>query len=197
MDFILFWNEKGLIFLNSLAGTQQLQTIFWILADAPIFFLPIFLISMWLYYVIKNMNEQKKSLLLLFYSTLLALSINMIIQNLIHFDRPESVLQWVWNLILNHIPDASFPSDHTAVSIAFATSLYYTGFKKSAMIFFPIAMIMNISRIISWVHWPLDIIVWTLVWLFSGYMVCKIFIRNKYLNQLSEILLKISNFFKL
>jgi hypothetical protein len=87
------WNEQGLIFLNNLASTEKLQMIFGIIADAPIFFLPIFLISMWMYYVIKNNIEQKKALLLLFYSTVLALCINIIIQNLVHFDRPESVLQ--------------------------------------------------------------------------------------------------------
>lgn len=197
MEIIQSLNEQGLIFLNNFADTQQLQWFFWILADAPIFFLPIFLISMWMYYVIKDKNEQKKSLLLLFYSTVLALWINIVIQNLVHFDRPESVLQGVWNLIINHIPDASFPSDHTAVSIAFATALYYTGYKRIAIIFFPIACLMNISRIISWVHWPLDVIIGTIIWLLSGYIVCKIFINNKYLNQLSDILLKISKFFKL
>lgn len=191
------WNEKWLIFMNSLADTQQLQMIFWIIADGPIFFLPIFLVIMWVYYVIKNNNEQKKSLLLLFYSTVLALLINIIIQNLVHFDRPESVLQGVWHLIMNHIPDASFPSDHTAVSIAFATALFYTGYKKIAYIFFPIAILMNISRIISWVHWPLDIIVWTIVWLISGYIICKKLYNNKYLNNLSEILIKVSKFFRL
>jgi hypothetical protein len=87
------WNEQGLIFLNNLAGTKDLQMIFGIIADVPIFFLPIFLISMWLYYVIKNNIEQKKALLLLFYSTVLALFINIIIQNIVHFDRPESVLE--------------------------------------------------------------------------------------------------------
>lgn len=191
------WNEQWLIFLNSLADTQQLQMLFWIIADLPIFFLPIFLISMWVYYVIKNKNEQKKWLLLLFYSTVLALIINIGIQNLVHFDRPESVLQWVWNLILDHIPDASFPSDHTAVSIAFATALFFTGYRKIAYVFFPIACLMNISRIISWVHWPFDVIVWTIVWLLSGYIISVIFKENKYITLLSVNILKLSKFFKL
>jgi membrane-associated phospholipid phosphatase len=57
--------------------------------------------------------------------------------------------------------------------------------------------LMNISRIISGVHWPLDIIVWTIVWVLSGYIICKILIKNKYLNLLSDNLIKISKFFKL
>lgn len=191
------YNEQGLIFLNSLANTQALQKVFWILADAPIFFLPIFLVWMWVYYVIKNNNSQKKSLLLLFYSTVVALTINIVLQNLVHFDRPESVLEWVGHLILNHIPDASFPSDHTAVSIAFATALFFTWYRKIAYVFFPIACIMNISRIISWVHWPFDVIVWTIVWMLSAYIICILLKNNKYLNIISEKLIKLSKFFKL
>ena len=191
------YNEQGLIFLNSFADTVTLQKFFWFLADIPIFFLPIFLIWMWLYYVIKNNNVQKKSLLLLFYSTVLALLINIVIQNLVHFDRPESVLQWVWHLILNHIPDASFPSDHTAVSIAFATALFFTGYKKVAYVFFPLAFAMNISRIISWVHWPFDVIVGTIIWLFSGYIICVLLKNNKYMNMLNNKLLEVAAIFKL
>ncbi len=152
---------------------------------------------MWLYYVIKNNNQQKKGLLLLFYSTLLALFINVIIQNIVDFDRPESVLQGVGYLILNHIPDASFPSDHTAVSIAFATALFLTGYRKIAYIFFPIACFMNISRIISGVHWPLDVIVETIVGVLSGYVICVVLEKNKYLKNISEFLLKIAKIFKL
>jgi membrane-associated phospholipid phosphatase len=56
---------------------------------------------------------------------------------------------------------------------------------------------MNISRVISGVHWPLDIVVWTIVGLTSGYIICKKLHNNKYLNNLSEILIKISKFFRL
>jgi undecaprenyl-diphosphatase len=119
------------------------------------------------------------------------------IQNFVHFDRPESVLEWVGHLILNHIPDASFPSDHTAVSIAFATALFFTGYRKVAYIFFPIACLMNISRIVSWVHWPFDVIAGTIIWIFSGYIICGLLKENKYLNLFSEKLIKIAKFFKL
>jgi membrane-associated phospholipid phosphatase len=73
----------------------------------------------------------------------------------------------------------------------------FTGYRKIAYIFFPIAMLMNFSRVISWVHWPLDIIVWTIVWLISGYIICKKLYNNKYLNNLNDIILKISKFFRL
>jgi undecaprenyl-diphosphatase len=194
---LLELNEKWLISLNSLSHTPELGKVFWFLADAPILFLPLFLIGMWMHYVIKDYQKQKKQLLNLFFATVLALLINIVIQQFVHFDRPESVLEWVGNLLMSHIPDASFPSDHTAVSIAFVTALFLSGYKKIAIIFLPFALIMNVSRIISWVHWPFDVIVWTLVWIISGIIVCKILIKNKYFQKLQDALLNIAKIFKL
>lgn len=194
---LLEFNEKWLISLNSLSSTPELGKVFWFFADAPILFLPIFLIGMWVYYVIKNKQTQKKQLLNLFFATVLALLINIIIQQLVHFDRPETVLEWVGNLLMSHIPDASFPSDHTAVSIAFVTALFLSGYKKVSLIFLPFALIMNISRIISWVHWPFDVIIWTLVWIISGIIICKCITKNKYFQKLQDIILNIAKIFKL
>jgi undecaprenyl-diphosphatase len=194
---LLELNEKWLIALNSLSSTPELGKMFWFFADAPILFLPIFLIGMWVYYVIKDKQTQKKQLLNLFFATVLALLINIIIQQLVHFDRPESVLEGVWNLLMSHIPDASFPSDHTAVSIAFVTALFFSWYKKISLIFLPFALIMNISRIISWVHWPFDVIIWTVVWIISGIIICKYLIKNKYFQKFQDILLNIAKTFKL
>jgi hypothetical protein len=48
---------------------------------------------MWMHYVIKDYQKQKKQLLNLFFATVLALLINIVIQQFVHFDRPESVLE--------------------------------------------------------------------------------------------------------
>jgi membrane-associated phospholipid phosphatase len=61
----------------------------------------------------------------------------------------------------------------------------------------PFALIMNVSRIISWVHWPFDVIVWTLVWIISGIIVCKCLIKNKYFQKFQDVLLNIAKIFKL
>lgn len=190
-------NEKWLISLNSLSNTPELGKVFWFFADAPILFLPIFLIGTWLYYVIKDNQMQKKQLLHIFFATILALLINLTIQQFVYFDRPESVLQWVGNLLLSHIPDASFPSDHAAVSIAFATSLFLSGYKKIALIFIPFALFMNISRVISGIHWPFDIIIWMIIGVISWFIVCKYLIKNKLFQNIQNYLLSIANFFKL
>jgi len=191
------FNTTWLLFFNNFAGSEFLATVFWYIADLPIFFLPLFLIFTWLYYVIKNKNEQKKSLLFIVYSTIVALIINIVIQKLVHFDRPESALQNSWRLILEHIPDASFPSDHTAVSIAFVTAMYLFGFRKIALIFLPFALLMNTSRIIVWVHWPLDVIVGTIIWFLSAIFVYKFLQDISIIKKLNLQIIKIASFFRL
>lgn len=191
------FNTTWLIFFNNFAQGENGLKIFAYIADLPIFFLPIFLIFTWIYYVIKNKNEQKKSLLFLVYSTFVALFINIVIQKLVHFDRPESALQNSGNLILDHIPDASFPSDHTAVSIAFVTALYLFGFRKIALVFLPFAFAMNISRIVVGVHWPLDVIVGTVIGFLSAIFVYKVVQHYKIIQNLNIQILKIAAIFRL
>ena len=50
---------------------------------------------------------------------------------------------------MSHVPDASFPSDHATVSIAFLTSLFLANYKRIGLIFLPFVIIMNLSRIIA------------------------------------------------
>ena len=87
------FNTHWLITLNNLADSDQKAQFFGLVADGPIFFLPLFLVFMWLYYVTKNNIEQKKGLLFIFYATLTAVLTNIVIQKFVHFDRPESALQ--------------------------------------------------------------------------------------------------------
>jgi membrane-associated phospholipid phosphatase len=76
---------------------------------------------MWIYYTYKNQNINKNNLLFIFYCSFLAIIINLIIQKFIHMERPEEYLKAAGNLLMSHVPDASFPSDHAAVSVSFLT----------------------------------------------------------------------------
>jgi membrane-associated phospholipid phosphatase len=66
-----------------------------------------------------------------------------LIQQVFHFDRPESIVQ----PLIEHIPDNSFPSDHAAVSFAFLFAILFSNYKKTFLIFFPFVILMNLSRI--------------------------------------------------
>lgn len=187
-------NKSILLYLNSFTEFPIIWKIVYIMADAPIFLIPIFLVVAWIVFL---KNEKKKhDLLYLFYSCLVAISISIIIQQFVHLERPEDALRWASNMILSHIPDASFPSDHASVSIAFLTSLFLFWFKKSFFIILPLFVIMNLSRVIWWVHWPFDILAWSIVWIFSWFLVYKL--RDLTIFKvINENILKIANIFKL
>ncbi len=202
-------NKELLIYLNSFLQFNLIQNITLWFADSPIFFLPIFLIWFWVYYTYKKDNTliseinltknllQKENLIYIFYSALLWIIISLIIQQIIHIDRPETALKWVWTLLLKHLPDASFPSDHATISVAFLTSLFLSWYKKIWYIFLPFVILMLLSRVILWVHWPLDIIAWTIVWLFSSFIIFKYFTKIKFINKINRFIIKLMWFIKL
>ena len=190
-------NESLLLSLNSLSTNDNIAMIVWIFADAPIFFIPIFLIITWIILSYKREQEKKENLLFILYSCILGIVIALLIQKIVHFDRPENYILHTWKLLLKHIPDASFPSDHATVSFAFLTSLLLSNYKKVFYIFLPFAFIMVISRIIAWVHWPLDIIVWILIWIFSSLITFKFIKKLEIIKKLNTMIMKIASFVKL
>jgi membrane-associated phospholipid phosphatase len=120
-----------------------------LLADLPILFLPLFLSGMWIYCTFKDIeNDVRIKLLHIFYACALGLIFSYIIKQFVDIERPESYLEQTGNLIMHTIPKKSFPSDHATVSMAFATALFFTGFKRTFIIFTLYAVMMNISRII-------------------------------------------------
>lgn len=182
------FNTFVLVYLNWLSDNEIIKNIALILADLPIFFLPLFLIIWWIIFTFKNKENKKDNLLLIFYSICTWVLINYIVKFFVDVERPETVLESKWNLILEHVPDKSFPSDHSTVTFAFLSSLYLFGFKKTFAIFLPFWILMNLSRIIAWVHWPLDIIAWIIIWITSALIISKF--QNQ-LNKISNILKKL------
>lgn len=160
-------NKEILIYLNSLSHNSVIESLVTTFVDLPILFLPIFLLWLWIYYSYskKDNVKWKLKLLYIFYSTIIAIIISLIIQQIIYVDRPETVIDWTWKLLLKHIPDASFPSDHASVSFAFLFWLFFSWFKKTWVVFAIFAILMNVSRVIAWVHWPFDVLAWFIVWI--------------------------------
>lgn len=144
------YNVELFQWINGFSQFPLIRTIAPILADLPIFFLPIFLTFYWLYYTIKKMDRvHKENILFLFYAPVIAIIISLIIQSIVHFERPETATVNKNFLLLEHIPDASFPSDHTSVGVAFLLGLYFAGYKRTFWAFFPWVILMCVSRVIS------------------------------------------------
>ncbi|NDK08570.1 phosphatase PAP2 family protein [Candidatus Gracilibacteria bacterium] len=190
-------NELRLLYLNSLSTNNTIETIVGIFADAPIFFIPVFLLVTWIILSCRKKTEEKENLLFIFYSCVLGIIIALIIQQIIHFDRPENYIKNTGKLLLSHIPDASFPSDHATVSFAFLTSLYFANYKKIFIMFLPFAIIMGLSRIIAGVHWPFDIITGTMIGITSSVIIFKFVKKLEITKKINTLIIKIASFIKL
>lgn len=190
------FNEFWLSSLNSLTQYSIIKNVAMLFADLPIFFIPMFLVWFWVLHHKKSETSKKENMLFIFYSIVLAVSINITIQQFVNLERPETHLKNAWELLLNHIPDASFPSDHAAVAASFISAIFLFWYKRSALTILPFFIIMLLSRIIAWVHWPLDIIAWIIVWIISSYTIFKF--QNFYLfKNINKLALKIASFIKL
>ncbi len=170
---------------------NNLESLVWIFADLPIFFLPIFLVGLWLYYNFKNIDKKTK-LLYIFYATFIWIIVNLIIQQFFPMERPETFI----TPILEHVPDNSFPSDHAVVSFAFLASLFFFGYRKTFWVFIPFVLLMNFSRIAWGLHWFFDVFVWAFIGILSAYVIYKMQ-DHKYIQNLNSFALKIASFFKL
>ena len=80
---------------------------------------------------------------------------NIILKPLVARARPY----WVKNvdIIVKHLKDYSFPSGHSYAASAFAASLWYEN-KNWAALFFALAILMGISRLYLFVHYPTDVL---------------------------------------
>ena len=191
-------NKDIFQFLNSFSSHDIIAVIAPIMADLPIFFLPLFLLWMWIYYTYSKDSSNKKELLLhIFYSSVVAIIISLIIQQFVDIDRPETAIAGAGKLLLDHIPDASFPSDHASVSFAFLVALFLAGYKKVFWSFLPFVLIMNLSRIISWVHWPFDVIAWAIVWAVSACISLHYLTKIKFVKKVNLFIIKTLAYIKL
>lgn len=144
-------------------------------ADIFVIIYPIFLISIYLYAIIKKKTAIKQWAIYIFIATFISVLINIWIQTFFYKERPIVVLNQVEieeTLLHDMLPTSSFPSDHAVVSmaVAIATLLWWLYNKKkwltrSWVIFIIISLIMTACRVLTLVHWPSDIIAWLWLWI--------------------------------
>lgn len=98
---------------------------------------------------------------------------NMLLKNLVARTRPFDVNTAV-QLLVAKPRDYSFPSGHTAASFASVTALYLAGEKKIWKAALVLAVLIALSRLYLYVHYPTDIIGGVIFGSLSGYLGYKI-----------------------
>ena len=145
-----------------------------ICADIFVVAYPVFLLSIYLYAIIRKRPLIKQWAIYIFFVTLIAVLVNIWIQTFFLKERPIVALNHVEaeeTLLHEILPSSSFPSDHAVVSMAFAmaTLLWWLCNKRkffiwSGILFIIISLVMTACRILTLVHRPSDIIAWLWLW---------------------------------
>lgn len=94
---------------------------------------------------------------------------NVFIKNLVARTRPFDVNTAV-QLLVAKPQDYSFPSGHTAASFASVTALYLAGEKKMWKAALVLAVLIALSRLYLYVHYPTDVLGGALAGAISGYL---------------------------
>lgn len=115
-------------------------------------------------------NKRINALICSFLSMAIAGSIDLIIY--IFWKRPRPYIAHADTLTANisgqYTDMASFPSSHTYIAFAIATSIFLYGHKRLGTFLFTLAILIAVSRIGAGLHYPSDVIGGALLGIASG-----------------------------
>lgn len=133
-------------------------------------------------FVLRNFKKYFKWIAGAAFSAILGGALVLVINSVFYRARPF-VLRDI-NLLLQHLPNSSFPSFHTTTLFAAGFFLYAKKFhpklntrecRWGSYIFLFISLLVAVSRVIAGVHWPIDILAGILLGGFCGWVIYKIF----------------------
>ena len=101
-----------------------------------------------------------------------ALITNVCLKNFVARIRPYEVVEGL-RLMIERQRDYSFPSGHTAASFASVTALYLAGEKKMWKVALVLAVLIALSRLYLYVHYPTDVLGGMLLGCLAGYAGCR------------------------
>jgi membrane-associated phospholipid phosphatase len=101
------------------------------------------------------LKQKWKEIVLVFFSGIFAWGIAHVIKVIVQSPRPYLVLENVFPLLAK--TDFSFPSGHATFFMALATAIFLSH-KKAGYLFGFFALLIGLARIITGVHFPVDIL---------------------------------------
>lgn len=171
------WWYNLLLFLNEYMKYHNFLLIsIPITADVFVFFYPVLLVILYLVGLFKNKDYYKESALWIFWSWVLSMLFNIVVQFFCDKVRPN-ILLWleyekIETILHKFLPQSSFPSDHAAMSMGIAVwiILWWTRNKDKKFIYIWIVFVLFslitwVSRVMIGVHRPTDIIAWSIIWI--------------------------------
>ena len=124
----------------------------------------------------KKFSEWTREVSIVGTSVASAYLVTLLLKIIVHAPRPFIALTNVRPLIIE-TPYDSFPSGHATAFFALAVAMVMYD-KKWGTVFFIIAILVSLSRVISGVHFPIDILVGAIIGSLVAYLVHKLLTKN-------------------
>ena len=179
MNYVMALDVKLLYFFNSFAGKADFF-------DSTIVFLAsysqLLVIAGFLFFLYFSAYSRREKLYIFWAIFVSIVAARFIITEIIRFFyyRPRPFLAYeLSQLISKNVNTGSFPSGHSTFFFAMATAIYFYN-KKWGIGFFIAAILMNVSRVITGVHYPSDILGGAAIGILTGFVVYKLW--QRYLN---------------
>lgn len=170
------WWKKWLVVINEWFVTH-FASYAPFLADGLVLTYPVFLVVWYLRWLKVWQKEMRYWALSVFFSAVIAIFVNFLIQLVVIKERPEWYIENTDLLIMDHLPTAPFPSDHAAVwmAVAVSTLTWWILSKHRVVTWIWVflvlwSLMMSFSRVGVAIHWPTDVLVWTILWAVIGYV---------------------------
>lgn len=152
-------NKELFFFFNNLAGSNNILDNLWVFfAQYAIFIFGLVLIYL--------LRKDRKLFFKSAVSALITVVMVALIKKIWFFPRPFADTGTgqcpVPVLLISHIMDSTFPSKHTAVAFSLALGVFLEK-KQLGILLLSLAFLIALSRIISGVHYPADIVAGMLI----------------------------------
>lgn len=199
IEFLSHIDTQFLIWIRDFISTENpiIRYIVISLSDLQPFLFAGFLILLWLYGTYEDHNGPKHIALDLFWHVLAVFILYIILNNLLPM-RPRPELVSTIAPLIDHLPDNSFPSWHAIFwGASWWALVVLLSIRRVSLFFFILWFLTCLSRIISGIHYPGDI----LVGFFLGWWMVHILMRlrhgNTYLTYCHDLPIKIMKYFHL
>lgn len=133
-------------------------------AKMLIFIIPVYLVLFWIY----GGEWGRKVVVCVLGAAAGALIVSFFIG--IIFYRPRPFVAGVGVALIDHRPNASFPSNHAMIFSTYVTILYMLSYRTAAKIAFIAGILTCWARVFVGVHYPLDIIGGIVLGAAAGYV---------------------------
>ena len=143
-----------MVALHSWVASQPwLAALVTLVAEDGIFAIPVLLVAVWV--TARPADGRREAIITGGVAAVFAAGLGLYLERTL--DRPRPFVELGFAPLFPHVPDSSFPSDHTLVGAALVGALVW-GAPRVGVSLYAVALLIGCARIAVGVHYPSDIL---------------------------------------